>query len=95
MSGMDFHTVKACILCKAYGIAELYSHLPDFSITHSSHKSGGIKVEACGSGNGNLSGCAGVRHVAAVTELNGGLSSRGMDVIGECTQRHDNLGTEP
>ena len=65
VAGVNLHTVEARIFGEASGIAKLHSHLANFIVAHTAHYSGRVEVEARACRDGNLSGSAWVRHIAA------------------------------
>ena len=95
VSGMDFYCVESGITCCIDGSAKGFCDFLDFVFTHSSHKCGGIEVESGRCRYGNLAGCAAVRHIAAMSKLNGGFGSLVVNGICNASQRFDDFGSHP
>ena len=92
---MHLHAVEACLNEKFRRRAESLGHFFYLSLVHAVHEGGGVEVEARGCAQRHASASAPVRHVAAVTQLDGSLCSLGVDGVSQFSQFGYDFGADP
>ena len=95
MSSMDLHAVEACLAGEVDSLAEVKDKGINLFLLQLSDESRRVHVEATRGTHGRTAAGGAVRHITAVSQLDGGLGAIAMDGIGESLQVGNNLLTHP
>ena len=95
MTGMDLDAVEACLTRQVDGLAEVFHQPVNLFFLQFPMKSRRIQVEATRGTHRHATTSGAVRHVAAVTQLDGSLGTVRMDGISEALQFGNNFLAHP
>ena len=95
VSRMDLHAVEACLAGEVDSLAEIKDEGINLFLTQLSDESRRIHVEATRGAHRHAAAGGTVRHITAMSQLDGGLGAIAVDSIGEALQVGDNLFAHP